>query len=173
MNQDKFKNFKKKKAFFFDRDGVLNYDQGYTHEIKDFKWIPGAKKAIKFVKKLNFLVIVITNQSGVSRGFYSEEKVLLLHDWMNIELKKMTTSIDEFYFSTELPLEKKISESRRKPSPAMINEAINKYNISREDSFLVGDKKSDLDAAKNANIKGFLFKEKNLLKKVKNILKEN
>lgn len=131
MNQEKIKKKKKKKAFFLDRDGVLNFDSGYTYQIKDFKWIPGAKKAIKLLKDLGFLIIVITNQSGVSRGFYSEEDVKKLHNWMSMDLKKISTSIDDFFFCTELPNEKDISESRRKPSPAMLNEAILKYNLSR------------------------------------------
>ena len=174
MNQKKIKKIKKKKAFFFDRDGVLNYDTGYTHLIKDFRWVPFAKKTIKYLKNMNYLVIVITNQSGVSRGFYTEQKVKQLHDWMNEDLKKISTSIDDFFFCTELPNEKKISESRRKPSPAMINEAIKKYNLSRKKCFFLGDKLSDLETAKNANINGFLFncKRQNLYEEVTKIIKK-
>tara|TARA_X000000950_G_scaffold259358_1_gene327674 strand:+ start:132 stop:653 length:522 start_codon:yes stop_codon:yes gene_type:complete len=173
MNQEKIKKKKKKKAFFLDRDGVLNFDSGYTYQIKDFKWIPGAKKAIKLLKDLGFLIIVITNQSGVSRGFYSEEDVKKLHNWMNMDLKKISTSIDDFFFCTELPNEKDISESRRKPSPAMLNEAILKYNLSRNLCFFLGDKKSDLEASKNAKIKGFLFTGGDLHDEITKILKEN
>ena len=117
----------KKKAVFFDRDGVLNYDIGYVHEIQSFKWVSGAKDAIKFLNDLNYLVIVVTNQSGVSRGYYTEKHINKLHIWMNEQLKEKQAVINDFYYCTELPGSLEEKESRRKPSPAMINEAIKKY----------------------------------------------
>ena len=86
MNQEKFK--KINKACFLDRDGVLNEDIGYLHKSEDFKWIDGAVEAIKLLKKNNFLVIVITNQSGISRGYFTAKDVTNLHEWMNKILKK-------------------------------------------------------------------------------------
>ena len=172
MNQVKFKKLYKNKAVFFDRDGVLNFDSGYLHKIEDFKWIDGAQETIKYLNDLNFLVIVITNQSGVSRGYYTEENIKKLHIWMNSELEKKNAVIDDFFYCTELPSKKNNLQSRRKPSPLMINEAIEKYAISRKKSFLIGDKKTDLEAAKNAKIKGYLFNESNLYKKTLEILKE-
>ena len=77
-----------KKAVFFDRDGVLNQDNGYTHRVEDLVWIKGAKKSIKFLKDNGFLVIVITNQSGVSRVYFFEKDVKKLHRFMNLQLKK-------------------------------------------------------------------------------------
>ena len=168
MNQEKFK---KNKAVFFDRDGVLNLDYGYLHKIKDFKWVDGAKESIKFLNKFNYIVIVVTNQSGVSRGFYREEDINKLHGWMNEELSKINARIDDFFYSIELPGNDKKKFSRRKPSPKMINEAIIKYNLERKDCFLIGDKQTDLEAAKNAKIKGFLFDSKNLYELVKRIIK--
>ena len=96
MNQEKFK--KITKACFLDRDGVINHDIGYLHRAADFRWIEGAIEAIKYLKKHNFLIIVISNQSGVERGFYKKEDVIKLHDWINKELKKNKTSIDDFFF---------------------------------------------------------------------------
>ena len=172
MNQEKIKLFKKKNAVFFDRDGVLNVDYGYVHKKQDFVWIKGAIKTIKYLKELGYILIVITNQSGVSRGFYTEKEVIELHNWMNKELsKQIKIVIDDFFFATELPDEKNIN-SRRKPSPLMINEAIQKHNISRDNSFLVGDKDSDLWAAKNAKIKGFLFEGNDLFDSIQKILKK-
>ena len=167
MNQVKFK--KKNKACFLDRDGVINKDIGYLHKVGDFQWIEGAKEAIKFLNKKKFKVIVITNQSGVNRGFYSEEDVINLHLWINGILKKDEAYIDDFFYSTEMPNNKK--NTRRKPSPKMINEALKKYNLDPEQCFLVGDKATDLEAAKNANIKGFLFEGKNLLVTIEKIIK--
>jgi len=170
MNQVKFKKYQK--AAFLDRDGVINKDIGYLHKISDFEWVEGAKESIKFLKDSGFLVIVITNQSGVGRGFYSQEDLECLHKWINEQLKKQKTKIDDFFFSTDLP-PKEIFESRRKPSPAMINEAVKKYNLDRSKCFLIGDKETDLESAKNAEIKGFLFKGGSLFDLTMLILKKN
>ena len=96
MNQEKFK--KINKACFLDRDGVLNEDIGYLHKSEDFKWIDGAVEAIKLLKKNNFLVIVITNQSGISRGYFTSKDVTNLHEWMNKILKKEGIQINDFFF---------------------------------------------------------------------------
>ena len=159
-----------KKAVFFDRDGVLNVDKGYHYKIETFEWIQGAREAIKFLNNLEFLVIVITNQSGVSRGYYSEKKVINLHEWMNKDLRNCNAEINDFFYSTELPSKNK--KTRRKPNPAMINEAIIKYSIDRKKSFMIGDKQSDVEAAQNAFIKGYLFDGGNLFHHIKRILKE-
>ena len=169
MNQEKFK--KINKACFLDRDGVLNEDIGYLHKSEDFKWIDGAVEAIKLLKKNNFLVIVITNQSGISRGYFTSKDVTNLHEWMNKILKKEGIQINDFFFSEDLPNNN--PESRRKPSPKMINEAVEKYSLDKTRCFMVGDKKTDLIAAKNASIKGFLFEGGNLSVKISKILKDH
>ena len=166
MNQEKFK--KINKACFLDRDGVLNEDIGYLHKSEDFKWIDGAVEAIKLLKKNNFLVIVITNQSGISRGYFTAKDVTNLHEWMNKILKKEDIQINDFFFSGDLPNNN--PESRRKPSPKMINEAVEKYNLDKTRCFMIGDKLSDLEAAKNAQIKGFLFNKSNLKNFIEKIL---
>ena len=166
MNQEKFK--KIKKACFLDRDGVLNEDIGYLHKCEDFKWIDGAVEAIKLLKKNNFLVIVITNQSGISRGYFDSKDVTNLHEWMNKILKKEDIQINDFFFSGDLPNNN--PESRRKPSPKMINEAVEKYKLDKTRCFMIGDKLSDLEAAKNAQIKGFLFNKSNLKNFIEKIL---
>jgi len=168
MNQEKFK--KIKKACFLDRDGVLNEDVGYLHKSEDFKWIDGAVEAIKLLKKNNFLVIVITNQSGISRGYFNSKDVTNLHEWMNKILKKEDIQINDFFFSGDLPNNN--PESRRKPSPKMINEAVEKYKLDKTRCFMIGDKLSDLEAAKNAQIKGFLFNKRNLKNFIEKILEK-
>ena len=170
MNQVKFEKYNK--AAFLDRDGVINEDTGYLHSIKDFKWIKGAIEALKILKKHNYLIIVITNQSGVGRGFYTEKQVNDLHSWINKQLLEHKVKIDDFFFSTELPTEK-IENSRRKPSPLMINEAVKKYNLVKDKCFMIGDKQSDLLAAKNALIKGILFDGGDLSVKISKILKDH
>ena len=166
MNQEKFK--KINKACFLDRDGVLNKDIGYLHKSEDFKWIDGAVEAIKLLKKNNFLVIVITNQSGISRGYFDSKDVTNLHEWMNKILKKEDIQINDFFFSGDLPNNN--PESRRKPSPKMINEAVEKYKLDKTRCFMIGDKLTDLEAAKNAQIKGFLFNKRNLKNFIEKIL---
>ena len=166
MNQEKFK--KINKACFLDRDGVLNEDIGYLHKCEDFKWIDGAVEAIKLLKKNNFLVIVITNQSGISRGYFTSKDVINLHEWMNKILKKEGIQINDFFFSEDLPNNN--PESRRKPSPKMINEAVEKYKLDKTRCFMIGDKLTDLEAAKNAQIKGFLFNKRNLKNFIEKIL---
>ena len=167
MNQVKFKI--SQKAAFLDRDGVINEDTGYLNNIKDFKWIEGAIEALKILKENNFLIIIISNQSGVSRGYFSKQDVHNLHKWINLQLSEHNVKIDDFFFATELP-ETEISKTRRKPSPRMIDEAIEKYNLNRDDCFMIGDKDIDVLAAKNAKIRGFLFEGGNLSYKIKKIL---
>ena len=167
MNQVKFKI--SQKAAFLDRDGVVNVDKGYLHKIEDFKWIEGAIEALKILKENNFLIIIISNQSGVARGYFSEQDVHRLHKWINLQLSEHNIKIDDFFFATELP-DTEISKTRRKPSPKMIDEAIEKYNLNRNDCFMIGDKNIDLLAAKNAKIRGFLFEGGDLSYKIKKIL---
>ncbi|MAZ46862.1 MAG: D,D-heptose 1,7-bisphosphate phosphatase [Rickettsiales bacterium] len=167
MNQVKFKI--SQKAAFLDRDGVINVDTGYLNNIEDFKWIEGAIEALKILKKNGFLIIIISNQSGVARGYFSEIDVHNLHNWINLQLAEHNIKIDDFFFATELP-ETENSKTRRKPSPKMIEEAIEKYNLNRENCFMIGDKDIDVQAAKNAKIRGFLFEGGNLFYKIKKIL---
>ena len=75
-----------KKAVFFDRDGTLNVDVHYLHRIEDFQWMPEAVEAIEYCHRQGYLVVVVTNQSGVARGYYEEADVMRLHKWMNEEL---------------------------------------------------------------------------------------
>ena len=163
-----------KPAIFFDRDGVLNEDLGYVFEPKNFNWINGAKEAIKFVNDLNYFVIVVTNQSGIARGYFSLSDLDNLHQWINEELKEIGAKIDKFYFCPHHPdgiLEKfSITCSCRKPNPGMIINAFRDWPIISSKSILIGDKESDLQAANSAGIKGYLYKEGNLLNFLEEIL---
>jgi D-glycero-D-manno-heptose 1,7-bisphosphate phosphatase len=162
------------KAVFFDRDGVLNVDYGYVHKPQDFKWMYGAVDAIKYLKQMGFVVVVVTNQSGIARGMYTETDVVHLHHWMNEFLDSQGTKIDHFYYCPHYVhgcIEKySIECSCRKPEPGMILEAIKDLNIDTSSSFLVGDKHSDLEAAEGAGVNGFLFNAKNLFEFVRGII---
>ena len=92
-----------KPAAFLDRDGVINKDKEYIHKIDDFEWVEGAKESIKYLNNIGYYVFVATNQSGIARGYYSERDVILLHEYINNELKKINAFIDEFFFSPYHP----------------------------------------------------------------------
>ena len=169
--------WQKNKVVFFDRDGVLNKDTGYVHKSKDFIWLNGAKKAIKYLNNNNYKIIIITNQSGIGRGYYKEKNVVALHQWINKDLKKIKAKIDDFYFcpfhyKNGIGKYKK-SSFDRKPNPGMIFKAIKKWNVNKERSFMIGDSLNDKIAAKRANIKFFYKKNYSLLKQIKEILPYN
>ena len=158
----------KKPAVFLDRDGVLNKDKKYVHKISDFEWIDGAQESIKLLNKKGYFVFVVTNQSGIGRGFYSDEDVLHLHKHINIELSKINAKIDDFFYS---PYHHSDSSGKfehlkhlRKPNIGMLEAACKKWPVIKEMSLIIGDKEVDMLCAKNFGIKGFLFKESNLLK---------
>jgi D-glycero-D-manno-heptose 1,7-bisphosphate phosphatase len=153
---------KLKPALFLDRDGVLNEDRGYVHRWEDFRWIPGAREAIAAFNRAGWLVIVVTNQSGVGRGYYTEDEMHALHDRMNAELADRGARIDAIYFSPEHPEAgeeryRHPDPPRRKPNPGMILQALQEWPIDAERSLLVGDKPSDLEAALRAGVRGVLF----------------
>ena len=102
MNQVKFE--KHKKAAFLDRDGVINEDIGYLHKIKDFIWVKGAIKALKTLKENYFLIIVISNQSGVGRGYFQKKHVNDLHKWINKQLIDHRVQIDDFFFQQNIQM---------------------------------------------------------------------
>ena len=160
------------KAVFFDRDGVLNEEVGYLFEVEKFKWTLGAIDSIKLCNEKNFLVIVVTNQSGVARNFYTEDDVKKIHDFMQNDLKNFGAHIDAFYYCPHHPegvveKYKKVCNCR-KPKPGMILQAAKDFDIDLKQSILLGDSQRDIDAAKNAGLKaGIFFSGGNLFDLVK------
>jgi len=149
-------------ALFLDRDGVLNEDRGFVARWEDFQWIPGAKEAVAAFNRAGWLVIVVTNQSGIGRGYYTEEAMHALHARMSEDLAAAGGHIDAVYFAPHHP-EAAVEGYRRpdppdrKPNPGMILTALSEWPIDRERSVLVGDKPSDMEAAARAGIRGLLF----------------
>lgn len=161
-------------AVFFDRDGVLNIDKAYVHKIEDFDWVAGAREAIKLCNDLGYLTFVVTNQSGVARGYYGVEAIETLHDWMSRDLAEIGAHIDEFqycpYHEEGVIPEWRQASDRRKPAPGMILDCLKGWPVRKESSFLIGDKPHDLQAADAAGISGWLFPGGNLLSFIRPLL---
>ena len=149
-------------AVFFDRDGTLNVDTAYLYKVEDFRWMEGAVDAIRYCNEKGYLVIVVTNQSGIARGYYTEEDVRRLHDWMNGELEKHNAHIDAFYYCPHHPGGLVPEYARecgcRKPAPGLVERACADYGIKREGSLLIGDKERDVECARRAGVKGVLYR---------------
>jgi D-glycero-D-manno-heptose 1,7-bisphosphate phosphatase len=162
------------KIAFLDRDGVINssqYMNGYIGSLKYFKWISGAIKTIKLLKKKEYKIVVVTNQSGVARGFFKIKDVKKIHSFIQKKLKIYNTKIDAFYFcpfhQDGIIKKYKKKSSLRKPKIGMFRLAQKKWNIDMKNSFMVGDQETDMIFARRAKIKGYLFNEKNLFRFVK------
>lgn len=154
-------------AVFFDRDGVLNEDVGYLHRAADFRWVDGARDALRIVADLGLAAIVVTNQSGVARGYYTMDDVETLHDWMRRDLARDGLGVTAFYAcpfheDADVPQYRVPDHPDRKPNPGMINRAVDEWQLDRERCLLIGDKDSDMEAAKAAGIRGALFRGGNL-----------
>ena len=153
-------------ALFLDRDGVINIDRGYVSRREDFEWIEGAADAIRTFNQMGWWVFIVTNQSGIARGFYTEDDMQTLHDWMVEELAQKNATIDRIYHcpfhdAGEIKRYRKDSFDR-KPKPGMLLQAMADFPVDREASFLIGDKPTDIEAARAANVRGYLFKGGNL-----------
>ena len=156
------------KIAFLDRDGVLNVikKKQYISKIDEFVWMPGAKKAIKILKEKGYKIIIVSNQSGIARGYFSISSVRKLHFFIKRECKNYGAKIDDiyfcpYYFKGIIPKYTKKS-SLRKPQNGMFKLAQKKWNIDLRNSFMIGDSNSDMLFAKKSKIRGYLFKEKNL-----------
>jgi len=153
-------------AVFFDRDGVLNHDSGYTFEAGKLQWIEGAQEAVKAVNDAGYFAFVVTNQSGVARGFYEESHVHALHRWMADEMAAIGAHIDAFEYCPDHPdgtVERyRRVNDRRKPGAGMITDLLARFPVNADKSLLVGDNPSDLEAARAAGLQGHLFSGGNL-----------
>ena len=154
-------------AIFFDRDGVLNEDTGYVHRTDQFQWMPGAREAVRWANDNGYYTFVVTNQAGVAHGYYEEDAIHRLHDWMRSELGVAGAHIDAFEhcpFHPQGVVERYKQDSKfRKPEPGMILKLQREWTTDPARSLLVGDRDSDVQAANAAGIAGYKFPGGNLL----------
>ena len=148
------------KAVFLDRDGTINVEKQYLFKTEEFEFIPRAPMAIKKMNDLGYKVIIISNQSGIARGFFTEQDVINLHKYMLQELDKIGAKIDGFYYCPHHP-EAKIEKYRlkckcRKPENALFVKAIEKYEIDVSKSWVVGDRVRDLIPGEVLGMRGAL-----------------
>ena len=153
--------FKKKRALFLDRDGVINIDYGHVYKVADFKFTNFIFDFCKKYQKEGYVIIVITNQAGIGKGLYSESDFIKLNDYMIQEFKKRDIVISKVYFCPHKPEDKC---KCRKPMPGMFIQAIKDFNIDPNQSIAIGDKMSDLIAADAAGVKKKIFVNGNYAK---------
>ncbi|MBI5939374.1 MAG: HAD family hydrolase [Caulobacterales bacterium] len=146
----------------FDRDGVLNVDHGYAFKPDELEWVPGARGAVRRVNEAGALAVIATNQSGIGRGYYAEADMEAFHAEMLAQLAAEGARIDGIYFA---PHHEDAAEDRyrvadhpdRKPNPGMLLKALADFAVAPADAVMIGDKPSDMEAARRAGVRGVRY----------------
>ena len=149
------------KVVFLDRDGTLNVDKGYLYKIEEFEWLQGAIEGLQLFQQMKYKIIIITNQSGIARGYYTEKEFERLNAWMLAVLEKQGIHVEKVYYCPHL-LDAKIAQYRqncncRKPKLGLFYKAIKKFDIELSASYAIGDKLRDLEICRVSEAKGFLL----------------
>lgn len=150
-----------KRAVFLDRDGTINIEKEYLYQAKDFEFIPGAPEAVRLLNRAGIMVVVVTNQSGVARGYYTEEDVENLHRHIDRELERSGAHVDCWLYCPHHPAGRgsyALPCSCRKPLPGMLQEAAARYDIDLENSTMIGDKLADIEAGLAAGCRTILVR---------------
>ncbi len=162
------------RALFLDRDGVLNIDHGYVGSRDRFEWVDGALDAIRYATEQGWRVFIVTNQSGVARGYYTEDDVRAVLTWVADTARDHGGQIDDWRYCPYHP-DAKLAEYRqahpwRKPEPGMLLDLIHSHGIDPALAVMVGDQETDMQAAAAAGVSGHLFAGGNLMTFLKPIL---
>lgn len=152
----------KNRGVFLDRDGTINIDKNYMYKTEDFEFVSGAVEGLKILYDLGYKLIVVTNQAGIGRGYYTEKDLEKLNKFMEDELLKHGIKIEKCYFCPhhkEHGIGKYKTDCEcRKPKPGMLLEGIKEFDIDVEKSFMIGDKMSDAEAGINAGVTPIIVK---------------
>ncbi|MFI3278288.1 MAG: HAD family hydrolase [Rikenellaceae bacterium] len=156
------------KAIFLDRDGTINVDFGYVSNVEDLELLDDVVEALRLFQAAEYQIIVITNQSGVGRGYFTLEDVEVFHNELASQLEDLDVNIDDFMVCPHSPDD---YCSCRKPYPTMVLQAMERHNIDPSLSFMFGDKSSDVECGTSAGVKSYLITaDKNLLYWAKKLL---
>jgi D-glycero-D-manno-heptose 1,7-bisphosphate phosphatase len=139
------------KALFLDRDGVINIDKAYVYKPEQFEFVDGIFELCRAYQQRGYLIIVVTNQSGIARGYYSQEDFLHVSEWMSEQFIQNGVKITHIYHCPHHP-EITGSCRCRKPSAGMLLDAKKEYNIEMKNSVMIGDKERDIEAAIGAGV---------------------
>ena len=163
------------KAIFLDRDGTINIEKNYIYRKEDFEFIPGAIEALRNFKQAGFRLIVITNQSGIARGYYTEEDFQKINSWMQLTLSKQGAEIDKVYYCPHHPdaiYNRYRKECNcRKPKTGLFFQAVKDFNIDLNCSYAIGDRLRDCSICNESECRGFLIgltESKETIDKIKN-----
>lgn len=145
-----------KPAVFIDRDGVINVDHGYVHKVDDFEYVDGVFEATRKLKEMGYLLVLVTNQSGIARGMFSEDEFMSLTEWMDWNFVDNGVEFDGIYYCPHHP-EHGVGDYKqdcdcRKPKPGMFNTAKSFLKIDMDNSVMIGDKAEDMMAAEAAGV---------------------
>lgn len=149
------------KAIFLDRDGTINVDYGYVYKLLDLKLIDGIVEELARLQDRGYLLIIVTNQSGIGKKIYTYKDALCFNNALIQQLKDFGIIITDVFMCPHAPEE---SCGCRKPKPKMLQEAILKYSIDPEQSYMLGDKMSDVECGLSAGVKSFLLTKDNSLR---------
>jgi D-glycero-D-manno-heptose 1,7-bisphosphate phosphatase len=168
--EETVRSFRRRPAVFLDRDGVLNEDLGWVHAPEQWRWTPGAREAVRWLNDAGYLVIVVTNQAGIGRGYYSEAGFAAFTRWIDERLAEAGAHADAWYHCPHHPTEAlgdlRVACACRKPAPGMLLNALRDWEIDIGRSVMVGDADDDLEAAAAAGVRAVRYSEGDLLEAV-------
>jgi D-glycero-D-manno-heptose 1,7-bisphosphate phosphatase len=159
----------KNKAVFLDRDGVINVERGYTHRLEDFVILPDLIEVLQLLQKKGYLLIIVSNQSGIAKELYTQAEVEILHHYLLGELSKNNVSLSEIYYCVHhSDVGRCIC---RKPDSLFVEKGLARFDIDASQSYFIGDKERDVEAGEKAGVKGILIEANISLKTILNQIK--